>query len=203
MIDLAMLGLIRADIQQQISHTALPLGHVPVSDRDLGGLEGLPLGQFAGVDVVDGEGVGEHGLLFEVADEAVAGAGRDEVGEEEAVEEDALGAEDHEAHKGARLGHFEEGEEVHALVVGFFEEGFDPVRGGLSEWFEEMGGGERVTSRCHVSFAGDCGGGGACLRPFLVRRRRFLGRRSGQAISVRSWRTRLAGWMASGHFGRL
>lgn len=57
----------------------------------------------------------------------MAGAGREEVGGEEAVEEDALGAEDHDAHEGAGLGYFEEGEEVHTFVVGFFEEGFDPV----------------------------------------------------------------------------
>lgn len=128
-VDLAVLGLVRSDIQQQIAHAALALGHVPVADGNLGGLEVLPLGQLAGVDVGDGERVGEDGLLLEVADEAVAGARGNEVGEEHAVEKDTLGAEDHKAHKGAWGGHFEEGEEVHAFVVGFFEESFDPVEG--------------------------------------------------------------------------
>lgn len=56
----------------------------------------------------------------------MADAWGDEVGDEEAVEEDALGAEDHEAHEPVWFGEFEEGEEVHAFVVGFFEEGFYP-----------------------------------------------------------------------------
>lgn len=57
----------------------------------------------------------------------MADAGGDEVGEEEGVEEDALCAEAHYAHEEAWFGHFEEGEEVHAFVVGFFEECFDPA----------------------------------------------------------------------------
>lgn len=57
----------------------------------------------------------------------MGGAGGDEVGEEEAVEEDTLGGEDHGFHEPAGFGHFEEGEEVHAFVVGFFQERFDPA----------------------------------------------------------------------------
>lgn len=72
--------------------------------------------------------VGEHGFFFEIADEAVAGAWRDEVGEEEAVEVDALRAEDHQAHEQAWFGDFHECEKMHALVVGFFKQGFDPVK---------------------------------------------------------------------------
>jgi hypothetical protein len=37
-----------------------------------------------------------------------------------------LSAEDHGAHEEARGVRFQEGEEVHALVEGFFEEGFNP-----------------------------------------------------------------------------
>jgi hypothetical protein len=38
-----------------------------------------------------------------------------------------LGAEDHDAHEGTGLGHFEEGQKVHALVVGFLQQSFDPA----------------------------------------------------------------------------
>jgi hypothetical protein len=38
-----------------------------------------------------------------------------------------LSAENHDAHEGAGFGHLEEGQEVHALVVRFFEQGFDPA----------------------------------------------------------------------------
>ena len=51
----------------------------------------------------------------------------DEVAGNEGVEEDALAAEDHEAHEPAWFGHLQEGEEVHALVVGLFEERLDPA----------------------------------------------------------------------------
>jgi hypothetical protein len=37
-----------------------------------------------------------------------------------------LGAENHDTHKGTGLGHFEEGQEVHALVVGLFQQRFYP-----------------------------------------------------------------------------
>jgi hypothetical protein len=37
-----------------------------------------------------------------------------------------LGTEDHDAHEGAGLGHLEEGEQVHALVVTFFQQCLNP-----------------------------------------------------------------------------
>ncbi len=126
MIHLAMLRLICSDIQQQVPHATAPLGHIPVADGDDGGLGGRPEGQFASVEIGDGARVGDDGFFFEVADEAVAGAQGEEVCEEEAIEEDALSAEDHGAHEEARGVRFQEGEEVHALVEGFFEEGFNP-----------------------------------------------------------------------------
>ena len=106
----------------------MALGHFPVADRDFRGLEGFPFRKSSSVNVIDGAGVGEHGFFFEVADEAVARTRRDEVGEEEGVEEYALGAEDHGLHEEAWFGHFKKGEEVHTFVVGFFQEGFDPGR---------------------------------------------------------------------------
>lgn len=126
-VDLTVLGLVRAHVQQQVAHRPLALGHLPVLDSDLRSGHVLPLGQLAGLEVVDGTGVGDDGLLLEVGHEAVAGAGRDQVREEEAIEEDALRAQDHQAHEPARFGELHEGKEVHAFVVGFFEEGFDPA----------------------------------------------------------------------------
>jgi hypothetical protein len=38
-----------------------------------------------------------------------------------------LGAENHNAHEGTGFGHLEEGQEVHALVVGLFQQSFDPA----------------------------------------------------------------------------
>ena len=125
-VDLAVLGLVGAHVQQQVAHRALALGHLPVLDGDLGRGHVLPLGQLARLQVVDGPRVRDDRLLLQVPHEAVAGARRDEVRQEEAVEEDALRAQDHQPHEPARLGELHEGEEVHALVVGLFEEGFDP-----------------------------------------------------------------------------
>jgi hypothetical protein len=125
MIHLSVLSLISPHIQQQILHHAMALGHIPVRDCDLGRLEILPVWQPAGIHIRQCARVGDDGLLFDVADEAVADGGRDQVAEEEAVEEDALRAKDHGAHEQPRGVELEEGEEVHSLVEGFFEEGFD------------------------------------------------------------------------------
>ena len=38
-----------------------------------------------------------------------------------------LSAKDHEAHEWTGLGHFEEGQKVHAFVVGFLKQGLDPA----------------------------------------------------------------------------
>lgn len=56
----------------------------------------------------------------------MADGGVDKVGEEKSVAKDSLGAEDHELHEPTGLSHFEKGQQVHAFVVGVFEEGFDP-----------------------------------------------------------------------------
>ena len=76
-VDLAVLALIGADVQQQVAHRAVALGHGPVLDRDVGRVHLLPQRQTAGVEVCDLARVGDDGFFFEVADEAVAGAGGD------------------------------------------------------------------------------------------------------------------------------
>jgi len=57
----------------------------------------------------------------------VADARGEEVCDGEPREEDALRAQDHKAHWPAGRAEFEEGEEVHSFVVGFFEEGCYPT----------------------------------------------------------------------------
>lgn len=174
MIDLAMLTLIRAYVQQQIPHSAMSLGHFPVLDRNRRRSRLLPSGEEAGVEGGDLACVGDYGFFFEVADEAVAGCWRDEVGEEEGVEEEALSGEDGETHQRAGRGELEEGEEVHAFVVGFFEE-LEVQSGGVSTWgfgglVDFLGCVLRFpSSRCRVSCGAYCGGGGACRRLCLGR----------------------------------
>lgn len=107
-VHLAVLGLVCTHVQDQVGHRVVTLRHVPVLDSDLGCRHRLPLGQLAGFDLLDGPCVSDDGLFLEVADEAVAGAWRDEVREEEAVEEDTLGAEDHETHEPAGFGQLHE-----------------------------------------------------------------------------------------------
>lgn len=127
MIHIAMLCLIRTHIQQKRPHGLLPLRHLPVLDSHSRSLKVLPKREISVVKVLYGLGVCNHGFFFEVPDEAVADAWGEEVGEEECAEEDALGSEDHCSHLPAWVGEFKEGEEVHAFVVCFFEEGLDPA----------------------------------------------------------------------------
>lgn len=69
-------------VEQKIAHLAMTLGHAPVVDRNFGRLHVLPLWQKTGVEVLELPGVGQNGFFLEVSDEAVDGAGADEVGEE-------------------------------------------------------------------------------------------------------------------------
>lgn len=127
-VDTPVDGLVGTDVEDQVPHGASPLGHVPVLHGQFGDLEArvAPLGQEALFDLLDAPGVGVHGLLLEVADEAVADLGRDEVRAEEGVEEDALRGEDHRLHEPARLAHLHERQEVHAFVVRLFQQRLDP-----------------------------------------------------------------------------
>lgn len=77
-------------------------------------------------DLGDGARVGVNGLLLKVADETVHDLGRQQVGDEKAVEEDSLCAKDHGLHEPARLAHLHEDEQVHALVEGLLEECLNP-----------------------------------------------------------------------------
>lgn len=108
MVHLAVLRLVRADIIQQILDRPLSLRHLPVLNGDLGRLLILPMGELPRLKFLDGSRVGDDGFFFEISDEAVAGARGHQVGEEEAVEEDALRAEDEQTHGPFRFGEFHE-----------------------------------------------------------------------------------------------
>lgn len=71
-------------------------------------------------------GVGVHGLLLDVADEAVASLGADEVRQEEGVVHDPLGDHHRETEDGAGLLELEEGQQVHPLVLGLLQQRVDP-----------------------------------------------------------------------------
>lgn len=57
----------------------------------------------------------------------MAGAWTDEVANEEAIEEDTLRSNNHKPCEAARLGKAEERKQMHALIVGFLEQSFDPA----------------------------------------------------------------------------
>ncbi|CRJ86145.1 hypothetical protein BN1723_000082 [Verticillium longisporum] len=79
------------------------------------------------LDLADAARVRVHGLLLEVADEAMRDLGRDEIRQEHAVEEDALGTDEHDLHEPARLRHLHKGQQVHALIVRLLEQRLDPA----------------------------------------------------------------------------
>ena len=197
MVDFPVLRLIRSNVEQEILHRPLPIGHIPVSDSNVWRFERLPFWKSPRLDVSYCTGVGEDSFFFEVTDEAVAGTWGDEVGQEHPVEENALGADDHGAHEETRLCHFEEGKEVHPLIVGFFEESLNP-RSGFSTCAEESG--KALTSRCLASFAVGCAGVEACPRPYLGLLPHFRERRTAQAIFVHSSQTSFVCWLAWDHF---
>jgi len=126
-IDLSMLRLVGPHIVDQIPHHPVSLGQLPVVNCNLRRLHVLPQGQFASLEISDAMRVCYDCLLLKVADESVAGLGRDEIGEEERVEEDALGAEQHEAHEDAGTAERQERQKMHAFVESFLKERLDPV----------------------------------------------------------------------------
>lgn len=103
--------------------------------------------------LVDTPRVGVHGFFLEVADEPVGDFRRDQVAEEHGVEEDALRSQDERLHEQTWFAHLHEGEQVHALIVGLFEEGLDPA-------VVPLEASERVQVSEHTGYhAGDAGDG--------------------------------------------
>jgi len=66
-------------------------------------------------------------LFLQISDETMANLGRDEIRYEHGVVEDALGAEDHHPHQPAWFVHLKESQQMHPLIIRFFEKSFDPA----------------------------------------------------------------------------
>lgn len=117
------------DVQDQVSHGSLALGHIPVGNSKLRNLEiGIgPLGQVSLLNFLETARVCVDGLLLEIADKAMRDLWRDQVADEHGVEEHTLSADDDSLHEPSRLRHLHECQEVHPLIVRLFEERFDPA----------------------------------------------------------------------------
>ena len=89
--------LVGAHGEHEVAHGGVRV-EAPVLDGDVGRRRVGPLGQAAGVDVVQQVRVCPDGLLLEIADHAVAVRRREEVAQEEEVAEDALRREHQAAH---------------------------------------------------------------------------------------------------------
>lgn len=100
MIHLSMFRLVRSDVQHQVPDRLLSLRHVPVTNRDFRSECGRKERQIACVDVGNAAGIGYDRFFLEVTDEAMARTRRDEVREEESVEEGSLGSQDLKKEKG-------------------------------------------------------------------------------------------------------
>ena len=87
MVNLSVLCLVGADHQEKIPDVVFARRKLEVVFCDLGRLHAFPFRELSGIEVGDGASVGDYRLLLEVADEPVAGAGRDEVCKEEEVKE--------------------------------------------------------------------------------------------------------------------
>jgi hypothetical protein len=145
MIDLSMLCLVGADMQQQILHCPMPFRKIIVVDGNVWGLHFGPSRELSSFEVSEFAGIGKDGFFFEVAYEAVAGTWTDKVGEEHGVKEDALSSKDCETHEPPRfahlvdvlvnafglpcvcISHLQEYEQVHSLVVTLFQQSLDPA----------------------------------------------------------------------------
>lgn len=141
----------------------------------------LPCGEATSLDLLDASCVGEDGLFLEVADEAVARAGRDHVAEDcggarergelwargegglltEGIVEDALRGEHHGAEEARRFLERHEGHEVHALVLRLLEQRVDPAlvaslhRGTIAGGLRSGGSGlDWSGTRCEIAFRG-------------------------------------------------
>lgn len=105
MVDFPVLALIGADIEEQVSHGAVSLRHLPVIDGNLRSFKLLPLRYEAGVDIVNLASIRYDGLLFQVPDKSVNGARAKKIGKEQSVAPNSLGPKYHQAHEEARLDH--------------------------------------------------------------------------------------------------
>lgn len=86
-VDAPVARLVGPNVQNQVLHRAVALGHVPIRHGNVRDLElGVgPPGEEPLVELVDAARIRVYGLLLEVPYETVANARADEVGEEHGV----------------------------------------------------------------------------------------------------------------------
>lgn len=149
MVHTSVTGFVRPDVHDEILHSTLPLRHVPILNRMLDRPVNIAAfaSEFAAhldsnignrkvgirpsrkvtlFDFSNGTGVCMNSLLFEITNKSVDNARRQEICDEEAVEEDALCTNNHHLHEPARLTHLHESQKMHSLVVALLEESLDP-----------------------------------------------------------------------------
>ena len=97
---------------------------VPVLDRTLWRGHVLVA---AGLDLGEVFRVADHRFLFEIAHDPMRRARGDQIQHEEQVVEDALGKDDQPALEAGRLCNLDEGQQVHALVLGLVQQHADPA----------------------------------------------------------------------------
>mmetsp|Transcript_81951 Transcript_81951/g.171496 ORF Transcript_81951/g.171496 Transcript_81951/m.171496 type:complete len:234 (+) Transcript_81951:371-1072(+) len=103
------------------------LGEVVVHSGHSGRGQVREHGQSSTVDLLEQGGVGVHGLFLQVAHEAVAEAGADQIHDRVPSQENSLATNHQASEDRARLPQSESDQQVHALVLGLREQGMDPA----------------------------------------------------------------------------
>mmetsp|Transcript_30166 Transcript_30166/g.58629 ORF Transcript_30166/g.58629 Transcript_30166/m.58629 type:complete len:259 (+) Transcript_30166:152-928(+) len=155
MIDIPMFGLIGPHRLHEIQHGSI-LSKVPIPLGDLGRVLRSPLTQIGSLlgrlYGFDDLGVSAARLLLDVSHKSMAKRRREDVRNEEGSPEDELPADDGRAEDVSRVLHSDEGEQVHPLVIGLFQEHIQhsSVSGHISEGAEVTDDG-----RDHSGYGGD------------------------------------------------
>mmetsp|Transcript_6738 Transcript_6738/g.19734 ORF Transcript_6738/g.19734 Transcript_6738/m.19734 type:complete len:341 (-) Transcript_6738:197-1219(-) len=125
MVHVSVLRLVGANGVHQIQDGPV-LSEMPVRTGDVGRglvLPGGQLGSFRSIlDRLDDLGVRDARLLLDVPHEAVAEFGTGEVGKQEGTAKSKLRKHDRGTEGNRRILHLDEGQQMHALVVGLLQE---------------------------------------------------------------------------------
>lgn len=100
-VDTAVARLVGPDVEDEVLHASMALGHLPVLDSQVGNPEfGVgPLWQVTLLDLLDAHRVRVHGFFLKVPNKPMCNLGRDEIGYEERVEVNPLSGDEHQLHE--------------------------------------------------------------------------------------------------------